>query len=374
MYLRSALTVTALAALGLNAALGQTPLGAGFTYRGQLKQNGQPFNGPANLVFRLFDASRGGNLLGTQTLNGVNVIAGLFTVLLNANSEFGGNAFNGSGRWLEMTVNGTVLTPRQALTSTPYAAFSQAPWSISGSDIFYTTGDVAIGTNSTTAGLQVKHEPSTASGTVALEGNTHTFLTFFPDGFASGRKGYLGFPGPSINNIFLANEIAGGGLALVPGSNGSVEIDGRVGIEMASPSASLHVNGNIGVGVANIPAGLTAELGGTNTPILNLDVNFRHPDLNTNLVGGAMRIDARNSERAPLFQFISRSPGATAETIVASLTWEGKLGLGMVDPPAALGILGFPALDMLLLEQSNPAAATSIRCSAASHSRSGVLS
>src|SRR5262249_41237711 len=75
-------------------ATAQTPLGPGFTYQGQLKQNGQPFTGAANLAFKLFDAPSGGSLLGTQTLNGVNVSTGLFTVLLNANSEFGANAFS----------------------------------------------------------------------------------------------------------------------------------------------------------------------------------------------------------------------------------------------------------------------------------------
>ena len=117
MHLRCALTAAILAALGLNAALGQTPLGTGFTYQGQLKENGQPYSGSANLVFRLFDASSGGNLLGTQTLNGVNVSAGLLTVLLNASGEFGGNAFNGGSRWLEVTANGTVLAPPPGVTS-----------------------------------------------------------------------------------------------------------------------------------------------------------------------------------------------------------------------------------------------------------------
>jgi hypothetical protein len=208
--------VAVVAVLALSTALGQTPLGTGFTYQGQLKQNGQPFNGSVNLVFKLFDAASGGNLLGTQTLNGVDVSAGLFTALLDANGEFGASAFNGQSRWLEVSANDTLLAPRQALTATPYATFSSMPWATSGSDISYTAGDVSIGTSSTTAGLQIKHEPASASGTLALEGNTHTYMTFYPDGFAAGRKGYLGFPGPSINNINLVDEIAGGGLTLVP--------------------------------------------------------------------------------------------------------------------------------------------------------------
>lgn len=40
-------------------ATAQTPLGTGFTYQGELQQAGPPFNGPANLVFRLCDATGG---------------------------------------------------------------------------------------------------------------------------------------------------------------------------------------------------------------------------------------------------------------------------------------------------------------------------
>ncbi len=95
--------------------------GTAFTYQGRLRNNGLPVNGSANLVVGLYDAATGGNLLGAQTLTGVSVANGLFTVLLNANNELGAGAFSGAPRWLDITVNGTELTPRQPLTSTPYA-------------------------------------------------------------------------------------------------------------------------------------------------------------------------------------------------------------------------------------------------------------
>jgi hypothetical protein len=105
-------------------SLSQTPLGTAFTYQGQLKQAGQPFNGPADLLFDLYDADVGGNLLGGHALNGVAISGGLFTVQLNGAGQFGASAFNGEQRWLEISINGTPLLPRQELTAAPNALFS----------------------------------------------------------------------------------------------------------------------------------------------------------------------------------------------------------------------------------------------------------
>jgi hypothetical protein len=105
-------------------ASGQTPLSPAFTYQGKLENAGQPFSGAANLVFRLYDAVSGGNLIGTQTINGASVTNGLFTVLLNGDRELGGDVFGGEKRWLEVSVNGTPLQPRQELTAAPHACFA----------------------------------------------------------------------------------------------------------------------------------------------------------------------------------------------------------------------------------------------------------
>jgi hypothetical protein len=63
-------------------------------------------------------------------LSGVPVTDGLFTVQLNAGGDFGANAFNGDERWLQISVNGSALSPRQSLTPAPYALYAlKAPWS-----------------------------------------------------------------------------------------------------------------------------------------------------------------------------------------------------------------------------------------------------
>ncbi|MDB6029616.1 MAG: hypothetical protein JWM68_5839 [Verrucomicrobiales bacterium] len=96
-----------------------------FTYQGRLNDTGAPANGNYDMQFYLRDALTSGFPVGTtNTLAPVVVSNGLFTVAL----DFGTNSFPGADRWLEMGVrtNGsvggyTILSPRQAITPTPYA-------------------------------------------------------------------------------------------------------------------------------------------------------------------------------------------------------------------------------------------------------------
>ncbi|MCF6284818.1 MAG: hypothetical protein L3K26_06485 [Candidatus Hydrogenedentes bacterium] len=92
-----------------------------FTYQGQLQQLGAPFEGMADLTFSLFDAADGGNQIGDSVaLTDVSISDGLFTVELG----FGTGAFDGTGRWLEIEVGDTLLTPRQSILAAPYALFA----------------------------------------------------------------------------------------------------------------------------------------------------------------------------------------------------------------------------------------------------------
>ncbi len=139
------------------ASLAAAPLGTAITYQGQLKQDGIPVDGTANFVFRLFDAETGGTQVGSSAVrNGVAVVNGLFTVEL----DFGIEVFDGSARWLQTSVNGVPLSPRQSLMPTPYAVTASTalgPWENEGDDLFYTAGRVGIGTSAPSAPLDVKY-------------------------------------------------------------------------------------------------------------------------------------------------------------------------------------------------------------------------
>ena len=133
----SALSVLALivALTPAAAPLAATPLGTGFTYQGQLKENGAPMDGTAHLRFSLWDAAGAGSppvggiqIGASHLLANVVVANGLFTVPLNSGGQFGANAFNGEARWIQIEVCAdagcgafTTLAPRQALTAAPYA-------------------------------------------------------------------------------------------------------------------------------------------------------------------------------------------------------------------------------------------------------------
>ena len=95
-----------------------------FTYQGRLTDTSMTASGTYDFQFRLYDAAGGNNQIGTViTRSGVTVTNGAFTVQL----DFGAAAFPGADRYLEVDVKKssdtayTTLTPRQQVTSTPYA-------------------------------------------------------------------------------------------------------------------------------------------------------------------------------------------------------------------------------------------------------------
>ena len=148
-------------------ALAQTE----FTFQGQLKHDGVPVTGQADLVFHLYDAETTGSEVVPQVGSSfVDVADGLFAVQL----DFGAAAFDGSARWLEIEVefpsgagNWTTLSPRQPVTAAPYALYALSGpggggnWALNGDDIYNTnSGDVGIGTTSPDYLLHVEGDAS----------------------------------------------------------------------------------------------------------------------------------------------------------------------------------------------------------------------
>jgi hypothetical protein len=131
-----ALSILLISGLGRESvqaqAVPQAALGSAFTYQGFLRSSsGAPLSSTCNFTFKLFDSEIGSTQIGgASTASGVAVSGGYFTALVNSAGEFGGSAFTGEARWLEIAVQCTgdpgytTLAPRQALTLAPYASYA----------------------------------------------------------------------------------------------------------------------------------------------------------------------------------------------------------------------------------------------------------
>jgi hypothetical protein len=114
------LLLLAVLATGLTASAQTTD----FTYQGHLMDGGASANGSYDIQFTLKNAATDGTTVGSpQVVAPVSVVNGIFTVTL----DFGA-VFDGGERWVEAGVRPfgsmeayTVLSPRQKLTSAPYA-------------------------------------------------------------------------------------------------------------------------------------------------------------------------------------------------------------------------------------------------------------
>ncbi len=128
--LLSALTVVTFATL----AVGQSDVPLQINYQGELKSptTGEPVrDGDYDMVFEIFtEQTRGFSLWQGQhtaaNRNPVEVKNGIFNVILGsgAGNDLAASVFNGSERWLEITIGGETLKPRQKITSVAYSMVS----------------------------------------------------------------------------------------------------------------------------------------------------------------------------------------------------------------------------------------------------------
>ena len=238
-------TAWIIAIAGVNSALAQN---TAFNFQGRLKKAGNLQTTAADLKFRLYDADSGGNQVGTELVfesgSAVPVTNGLFSVSL----DFGPSvfiAFNGTALWLETDTRvpsgdpgGYVTTtPRQPLTSVPYANWSAAPWVTSGSNVSYILGSVGIGTAGPLTTLHVA-DNGTGSNvaaiieTTGLPGTTAATLGFYRSGAA---KKQIQLSGVDDLEIFQGN-----------GSNDSAA--NRMFMRMSQPAGDIFVGGAVGIG------------------------------------------------------------------------------------------------------------------------------
>ena len=154
-----------------------------FTYQGRFTDASvpQPTNDTYNMQFALFDAAANGNQIGvTVTIPAVQVVNGIFTVTLDYPAAA---SFDNSPRFLQLTVGNTVLSPRQEITSAPYAIRARNATLANDSNKLggidadqYVTGQVVRSVNNLTnnvtlaAGSNITITPSGNTLTIASTG------------------------------------------------------------------------------------------------------------------------------------------------------------------------------------------------------------
>lgn len=204
--------------ISMPASAGFT-LGTDFTYQGRLELAGDVVDGLADFQFRLFNSPEGTGQVGsTYAISEVDVNNGVFTVPV----DFGSNAFNGDGRWLEIAVrspagsgNFVILTPRQYISATPYSILSLKPWGKNGNSTFYTDGNVGIGTTNPNGRFDVRSGNSSYWQIDSTNGDLHT---------NGGSDGVAGIYNDSNSTIARTELIVGGQPRLVANKFGAVGV------------------------------------------------------------------------------------------------------------------------------------------------------
>jgi hypothetical protein len=331
-----------------------------FTYQGKLENNGVGVDaGSARFVFRLYDSDTGGNLIGSpQTVYPVEVRAGVFTALV----DFGDTAFGEERRWLEIEVDITGgtnferLTPRQLVTASPVAQFAlhggDSPWRISGTNTYFTGGNVGIGTDTPSYPLMVDATGADRAISAVNRDATGTKIAIYGESGSSDGRGVQGYAGhtsgavrgvygwsrsPAGVGVYGRNSASTGTGVGVFGETGSSTgyagyfsgrgyFSGALGIGIENPTTPLDVAGTIkatGLQITTAPQNgyvLTSDASGVGT--------WQAPS--TGSIGGSGTTN-----------YLPKFTGTT--TLGNSVVYEsatGNIGIGTSVPMQKLHVLG----------------------------------
>ncbi|MFI5216330.1 MAG: IPT/TIG domain-containing protein [Candidatus Limnocylindria bacterium] len=101
-------------------ALGQVP--GRVNFQGLLLDSaGEPVTGTVTLQLELFSAASGGSPLWTETHSSVSVTDGIYDVVLGSLTPLTPAHFSASPRYLQVTIDGQVLSPRREFVAVPFA-------------------------------------------------------------------------------------------------------------------------------------------------------------------------------------------------------------------------------------------------------------
>jgi hypothetical protein len=356
MRTTQALSVFLFVFLTLPVAIAQEPLGTGFTYQGRLMEGGAPAEGQYDFVFRLYDALAGGNQIGSDVvIDDWPVAGGLFTVEL----DFGVSAFLGEARWLDISVNGTPLSPRQPVKAAPYALYAlDGPgaagyWAGGGGNIHNTnTGNVGVGTNNPVdkfhvvgpvANIRVQNEAD--PGSYTLISDTGTALAFFEKYAATGYSLIDIDPVPldgvsdATLRLFRHTNTSGPKRLLFHRGNNTTATSAAIGVDGADSYFQLN-GGNLGIGTSTPNAKLTVD-----GLVSSLSGGYKFPDgtiQTTAATGGA---GFWSSNGTHIYNNNDGNVGIGTSNPLSNLHVY-ELGSGSPSPAARIGLQWFQPMDL----------------------------
>lgn len=113
--------LTVIIALTVIPGMAQATVPEMINYQGYLTDASGALNSAVTITFSIWDAEENGNLIWEEEKANITVSNGVFNVVLGESNPITGNELNEDEHYLQLTVNGTDLTPRYELTSTIFA-------------------------------------------------------------------------------------------------------------------------------------------------------------------------------------------------------------------------------------------------------------
>ncbi|MEK7858737.1 MAG: hypothetical protein AAB320_06300, partial [Elusimicrobiota bacterium] len=271
------------------------------SFQGRLTDNlNNPLGGSHTFIFNIYPVSTGGAALWTETQAGVAVSNGVLAVQLGAVTPLTPAVFSGAAAFLEVTVDGTPLSPRERLITVPYAFNSQqlqgrdfaafvstdAAQSIAGAKTF--TGAVVVPTPAAANQAATKGYVDAFTGGASLLPSTNTFsgqntfvnlVSFSSDVVLTGalsRTADLNVGGAGYKVTFASGVVAGwfyGNGAGITGLKPANIVSGSLGAGVIASSIAVNAVGGENIAAGAVETGKLAADSVTGVKILNATID-----------------------------------------------------------------------------------------------------
>lgn len=310
----------------------------GMNYQGRLEKDGFPVTGNRAFTFRLYDASSGGTALYTSGILAIPVQQGLFAASLDI--PFG--SLTGTAqKYLEIEVEGVVLSPRDPLRSVPYAKVAETVEgivNISTAGLTFTTnvgdslaissqsGRVGVGTSAPLARLHVSSGAGETGILVLVSTGASALVTIDGNGVVASNGITTGF-------ITVKGTLTVQGNAFSVGGSDFVVSAGRVGIGNASPGATLTLVGDFSASAAATFASSVTVAGAANIAGL-VGVGTTNPQTTLEVNGSAQFGAAATKSTFAATGALALNTNASLTVGTTFFVNNGRVGVGTASPSA----------------------------------------